>query len=185
MNDTDMKTKTLFLLFALAAPVYADEGNPQIDYRGFVALTKELEPERSRQRISEEEFLKMAAEDGVVVLDTRSKAKFDMLHIKGAKHLNFSDFTEEAMAKMIPDKNTPILIYCNNNFKSARKAMPMKSAPLALNIPTYINLRGYGYKTVYELKPNLDFHKTKIPFVGSEVENRKALQKIQELNSKR
>ena len=48
--------------------------------------------------------------------------------------------------------------------------MITKSAPLALNIPTYINLRGYGYKNVYELKPNLDIRKTRIPFAGLEVE---------------
>ncbi len=180
-----MKTKTLFLLFALTAPAFADEGNPQINYGAFVKLTTELEPERQARRITEDEFLKMADEDGVVVLDTRSKAKFDKLHVKGAKHLNFSDFTEEALTRLIPDKDTPILIYCNNNFDDAPVSMPSKFAPLALNIPTYINLRGYGYKNVYELKGFKSVKDTKIPFSGTDVEKQKALNKIQQLNSQR
>ena len=27
----------------------------------------------------------------------------------------------------------------------------LKSAPLALNVPTFINLYGYGYQNIYEL----------------------------------
>jgi len=164
-----MKPFPLLIAVALVLPLAADEGNPQIDYRAFVALTTDLEPERQEHRISEDEFLKMAAREGTVVLDTRSKAKFDKLHVKGALHLNFSDFTEEALTKLIPDKNTPILIYCNNNFADARVAMPTKSAPLALNIPTYINLRGYGYKNVYELKTYQSIHSSKIPFAGTDL----------------
>jgi len=165
-----MKAHPILIALALVAPLAADEGNPQIDYRAFVRLTGQLEPERQAHRISEDEFLRLAAQQGTVVLDTRSKAKFDMLHVKGAVHLNFSDFTEESLRKLIPDKSTTILIYCNNNFEGVGPAMVTKSAPLALNIPTYINLRGYGYKKVYELKPNLDIRSTKIPFAGTDVE---------------
>jgi len=165
-----MKLIPCILLLALSAPLMADEGNPQIDYRAFVTLTTDLESERQAHRIGEEEFLKMAAQEGTVILDTRSKAKFDKLHVKGALHLNFSDFTAEALTQLIPDKNTPILIYCNNNFADARRAMPTKSAPLALNIPTYINLRGYGYKNVYELKTYQSIHTSKIPFAGTDAQ---------------
>lgn len=169
VQPSNMKLKTLCILFALAAPLFADEGNPRIDYAAFLKMTAELEPERLANRISEEEFLNMSAKEGVVVLDTRSKAKFDKLHVKGAKHLNFSDFTQEALSKLIPDKDTPILIYCNNNFDDARFAMPSKSAPLALNIPTYINLRGYGYKNVFELRGFKSIHETRIPFDGTDL----------------
>ena len=70
---------------------------------------------------------------------------------KGAVHLNFSDFAEEKLEKVIPSKETRILIYCNNNIDSPLEALADKSLPLALNIPTYINLFGYGYQNVYEL----------------------------------
>ncbi|MCH2458294.1 MAG: rhodanese-like domain-containing protein, partial [Henriciella sp.] len=44
-----------------------------------------------------------------------------------------------------------ILIYCNNNFADDIAPVMLKRAPLALNIPTFINLHGYGYTNVYEL----------------------------------
>jgi rhodanese-related sulfurtransferase len=161
----------LLTALSFSAPLLADPGNPQIDYQGFAGLTIELAAERAERRIDEDRFLQMAGEEGTVILDTRGKAKFERRHVKGAIHLNFSDFTEEALAKLIPDKTTRILIYCNNNFDGAPVSMAAKSAPLALNIPTFINLRGYGYRNVYELKPFLDVRRTKIPFEGTEVLN--------------
>ncbi|MCH7226469.1 rhodanese-like domain-containing protein [Haloferula sp. A504] len=167
-----MKTSTACLILALAAPLAADEGNPQIDFGKFAELTANAGAEREKRRISEDKFLEMAAEEGTVILDTRSKAKFDRLHVKGAIHLNFSDFADETLAELIPDKTTRILIYCNNNFEGVGAAMITKSAPLALNIPTFLNLWGYGYRNIYELRPFLDIKKTRIPFEGSDVLNR-------------
>ena len=43
------------------------------------------------------------------------------------------------------------LIYCNNNFTDNVAPVMLKSAPLALNVPTFINLYGYGYENIYEL----------------------------------
>lgn len=40
---------------------------------------------------------------------------------------------------------------------------------LALNIPTYINLYGYGYKNVYELSELVSIHDSRIQFEGTEV----------------
>ena len=55
------------------------------------------------------------------------------------------------------DAGRPILIYCNNNFRNDRAPVPMKAAPLALNIQTFINLVGYGYPNVWELADVVDF----------------------------
>jgi len=90
-------------------------------------------------------------EPGTIILDTRSKAAYEARHIKGAVHLNFSEFTEEKLKKVIPSKDTKVLIYCNNNFIGDPMWMARKAAPLALNIPTFINLYGYGYKNIFEL----------------------------------
>jgi rhodanese-related sulfurtransferase len=126
--------------------------NPQIDYPGFVQLSSDLEKLRAKRRVPLEAFQKMAKAKNTIILDTRSKAAFDEVHLADAVHLNFSDFTEQKLAKVIPNKNTRILIYCNNNFEQvSTPALLMKSAPLALNIPTFINLHGYGYENVYEL----------------------------------
>ena len=74
-----------------------------------------------------------------------------MGHIDGAVHLNFSDFTDAKLAETIPSKATRILIYCNNNFVDDVAPVPVKRMELALNVPTFINLYGYGYQNIYEL----------------------------------
>ncbi len=130
------------------APQYQ---SAKVDYSGFVNLTNEVEAYRQKRRLSFKDFKKMSQEPGVIILDTRSREMYDSKHIKGAVHLNFSDFTQEKLAKVIPSKDTKILIYCNNNISLDPKYFAMKSLPLALNIPTFINLYGYGYKNIYEL----------------------------------
>ena len=105
-------------------------------------------------------------EANTIVLDTRSAAKFALLHVKGAVHLNFSEITTDSLAKLIPTKDTRILIYCNNNFDNAPVAFRSKSPGMALNIPTFITLHAYGYENIYELGPLLDVKKTRISLVG-------------------
>ena len=71
---------------------------------------------------------------------------------KGAVNLPFSDFTDEKLRKIIGEsKARMILIYCNNNFSDNLVPIPLKRAPLALNIPTFITLVGYGYTNIWEL----------------------------------
>ena len=123
-----------------------------IDYPGFLKLTMELQDYRRTRTIDLPTYAKMLKEEGVLLLDSRSKSAFQTIHLKGAVHLNFSDFTEEKLAAVIPSKDTKILIYCNNNFRNAGPAMAAKSLNLALNIPTFINLYGYGYENIYELR---------------------------------
>ncbi|MBB5352491.1 rhodanese-related sulfurtransferase [Haloferula luteola] len=159
----------LISMFGLGRSAMADEGNERIDYQGFQELVEKVDAVRQKQRVDEEAFLRMAAEEGTVILDTRSKEKFDARHVKGALHLNFSDFSEKSLAELIPDKSTRILIYCNNNFVGDPYAMFGKLAPLALNIPTFIHLYGYGYERVYELEPDLPLVSTRIPFEGKMV----------------
>ena len=123
-----------------------------VNYPGFLNLTEEVAEYRESRLVTLEKFVELADSDEAIILDTRSKAAFDAGHIKGAVHLNFSDFTETSLAEVIGDKTRPILIYCNNNFADNAPPVMEKKAPLALNIPTFINLYGYGYKNIYELR---------------------------------
>ncbi|MCW1916747.1 rhodanese-like domain-containing protein [Luteolibacter sp. GHJ8] len=170
-----MKTTCLVLaaaglaLMAAGVSLGEEPPNPKIDYSGFRTLAKRLDRVRQERRLSEDEFLRAAEKPGVVVLDARSRDKYEQIHIKGAVHLAFTDFTEEALAKIIPAKDTKVLIYCNNNFTGERANFADKRAPVALNIPTFINLHAYGYTNVYELGPLLDVKTTKIPFAGKSV----------------
>ena len=147
----------------------AEPPNPKIDQAGFVALVQDVAEKRQESRISEERFLAMAAEAGTVILDARTKDKYENIHIKGALHLAFTDFTEDALAKVIPDKTTRILIYCNNNFVGEEANFPSKMVKVALNSQTFVNLHAYGYTNVFELGPLLNVRTTKIPFEGKMV----------------
>ncbi len=141
--------------------------NPQIDYDRFLQDARVVAKLRQERRVTEEQFIEMAKDPKTIVFDARSTAKYQMLHIKGAKHLSLPDITEAELAKVIPNKNSRILIYCNNNFENEPQAFPMKMAPTSLNIYTFNTLYGYGYKNVYELGPLIDIKKTKLPFEGT------------------
>ncbi len=53
--------------------------------------------------------------------------------------------------------------------KSVDPLTNFKGVSLALNIPTYINLYGYGYKNVYELGEMIDVKDFRIAFEGSDL----------------
>jgi hypothetical protein len=166
-----MKASIASIVIALSvAGLFAAETgkkNPIIDYGGFLQNAQKIQAYREKRRVSEERFVELSKHPGTVILDTRSAAKFAQIHVRGATHLNFSDITETALAKSIPDKETPILIYCNNNFRGDPVNLESKMAPAALNIPTFITLYTYGYRNVYELEPLLDLEATVIPMERS------------------
>jgi hypothetical protein len=144
--------------------------NPAIDMKGYLAVAQQAAKHRESHRLTEEDFLRMSKEEGVIVLDCRSKEKYDQLHIKGAINLSFPDIAVETLKNTLPDKSARILIYCNNNFKGARKFVAdggpfITKAPTAsLNLSTYIALYNYGYQNVYELGPQLDPEQSKLTF---------------------
>ena len=165
--------KITFLTVALlAAPIVhaADPiKNPLIDYGGFRQIAANVQPVREQRRLTEVQFAEMAAESGTIVLDARSADKYALRHITGAVSLPFTDFSEDSLAKVIPAKNTRVLIYCNNNFRGAPRSMFDKKPSASLNISTYIGLATYGYTNVYELGPLLDVNTTRLSFSGTEV----------------
>ena len=144
--------RLLLALSLIAASPAASPANPQIDYAGFASLTNRVAPDRARRLLSFGDFKRKAARKDALILDARSKDAFAEGHIVGAVNLPLTDFTAESLAAVIGDNtNRPILIYCNNNFRNHTRPVPLKAAPLALNIQTFINLYGYGYRNVFEL----------------------------------
>ena len=141
--------------------------NPSIDMKGFLLISKEAAQYREPRRLTEEEFIRMSQEPGTIILDARSKQKYEELHIKGAINLSFPDITIESLNSLIPDKNTRILIYCNNNFRGAEGPFPSKNVMASLNLSTYISLYTYGYRNVYELGPLIDIKASKLEFETS------------------
>lgn len=136
----------------------------------------------------------MSKEPDAIIFDSRSDFRYNRIHIKGARHLSFTDFTQDNLRKVIPSVDTKILIYCNNNFEGNQTdfaskmfvpgAVPSgdvltsqfqvqeKPRMMALNIPTYVNLYGYGYRNVYELDELVDVKDPRIEFEGSIVMKR-------------
>jgi hypothetical protein len=145
--------------------------NPRIDYDGFLRDAAEVAELRASRRISETTFLEMAADPNTIILDARSREKYDLLHIKGAKNLSLPDMTAAELASLIPDSNTRILIYCNNNFENEPVALPTKAASSSLNIYTFNVLYSYGYRNIYELGPYIDIRQSRLPFAGSLVDH--------------
>lgn len=191
-----MNTKILaasFMLLLGSAVVAQDNTYPKakVSFDDFRNLVAEVENHREKRLIDLDTFLKMSKEPGVIILDSRSTFRYERIHVKGAKHLSFTDFTQDNLGKVIPSFETTILIYCNNNFDgnqtdfASKVAMPInrsgdiitaqfnsqeKPLMMALNIPTYINLYGYGYHNVYELNELVNVNDPRITFEGSIVE---------------
>jgi hypothetical protein len=139
--------------------------NPNIDMQGYLKAAADAASYRESRRLTEDEFIAMSREPGAIILDARSKEKYDTLHIKDAVNLSFPDITVESLKRVLPDQDARILIYCNNNFVGEQNAFPTKMAVASLNISTYIALYSYGYRNVYELGPLLDINKSRLEFV--------------------
>lgn len=172
--------------FLFSARAQSGEESPFVNYDQFEQLVKEVKEHRKSRLLSIEDFNKKSQKKNTVILDTRSKAMYDAKHIKGAIHLNFADFTQESLDNLLGSKDVAILIYCNNNFEDDIEFFPTKASgpsdraslddttpiTLALNIPTYINLYGYGYKNVYELNELISIFDGRVQFEGTEVDDR-------------
>lgn len=155
----------------------------KVSFQDYETLITEVKNHRAERLISLSEFLKKSQDENTIILDTRSKLMYDRKHVKGAVHLNFSDFNQNSLKRLIPDLNTKILIYCNNNFSDdainfmSKTVLPLsinnneKEVMLALNVPTYINLYGYGYKNVYELEDHISVLNKQIQLEGTTVLN--------------
>jgi rhodanese-related sulfurtransferase len=154
------------ITFATAAPNGPRPGtSEQIDYQGFQSLTQEVHAYRAGRLVTLAQFQTMAREPNTIILDARSADAYAQGHIDGAVNLSLTDFTAPALAAVLKNPNTRILIYCNNNFENNIAPVVLKSAPLSLNIQTFINLYGYGYKNVYELGDVVNFNDPKVRWV--------------------
>jgi phage shock protein E len=171
-EEARMRTVGLAVAFVLASGTGALAGspgidNPAIDMAGYLKAATEAARHRETRRVSEDEFLRLSGEAGTIVLDARSRAKYDELHVKGAVNLSFPDIAIATLQRTIPDKSTRILIYCNNNFRNAPGPFPSKLPSASLNLSTYIALYNYGYRNVYELAPVVDLDASKLSFESS------------------
>ena len=169
-----MRIRALLLIIGMAcgAPFAGAQDksggvNPAIDMEGYLRVAAEAARHRETRRLTEEDFIRMSREPGTVILDARSRQKYDELHVSGALNLSFPDIAVESLGRVLPDKGIRVLIYCNNNFRGAERPFPTKMAIASLNLSTYIALYSYGYRNVYELGPLIDVQTTRLELVSS------------------
>lgn len=169
MNKFLLHLAFVILAVFCAGPTFAEQSqipNRLIDATAFLRDVSEAQDIREKNRITEDEFINMQKDPGTLVLDARSLDKYRLMHVAGAKHLAFTDFTERSLAAVIPHKDTRVLIYCNNNIENEQAAFPAKAAAAALNLSTFTSLYSYGYKNVFELGPVIDPAGSKLKFEG-------------------
>ena len=160
---------TALCLLTFSAHAETQIPNRLIDYSGFLRNAREVNAVRESRRLTEDQFLQAMSEPGVVILDARSAAKFNLRHLRGAVNLSLPDFTAAELAKIIPSRDSKVLIYCNNNFLGSDRAFPSKAPAASLNISTYVTLATYGYTNIYELGPLIDVKTSTLPFEGDEI----------------
>ncbi len=171
-----MKNFIKFLLFLLITlPMLSQEKNnipkSNVDFDAFIELSEEIKTYRKSHLVTLDTFISYLEDENTVLLDTRSEAAYMRKHIKGAIHINFSDFTKKKLSEKIASKNTRILIYCNNNIAGDPINFASKKVELVLNIPTFVNLYRYGYKNVYELSSLVSAEDKRLSFEGSDVDH--------------
>src|SRR5215207_5202104 len=76
--------------------------NPAIDMKGYLRTAREAAKHRESRRLSEEDFVKMSREPGVIILDARSRDKYDELHMAGAINVSFPDITLASLESRLP-----------------------------------------------------------------------------------
>lgn len=194
MKRTNLVVLLLVILASLESPMAFGQNKKyrqaKVSFDDFKELVLQVEPHRAQRLIDFATFQKKSKEPNTIILDSRSAFRFERIHLKGAKHLAFTDFTQDNLANVIPNKDTTILIYCNNNFEgdevdfASKVAWPGKPETardrietqmrvqekprmMALNIPTYVNLFGYGYRNVFELDELLDVKDPRVVFEGT------------------
>lgn len=193
MKATLFGLSVTLLLINAAGAQPTNYPKAKVSFEDFKGLVAEVEAHRATRLIDLDTFLEMSREPGVIILDSRSTFRYERLHLKGAKHLSFTDFTQDNLGQVIPSFETKILIYCNNNFEgnqvdfASKVAVPRprparaeasqfaaqaKPIMMALNIPTFINLYGYGYHNVYELNELVNVNDARIAFEGTVAEQK-------------
>lgn len=84
----------------------------------------------------------MEKQSGTVMLDVRHDDEFKKGHIPNAVWLENESITAESAAKVIPSKDTPVIVYCRTGKRSAEAAH---------------KLSDLGYKKVYNMGGIIDW----------------------------
>jgi rhodanese-related sulfurtransferase len=65
---------------------------------------------------------------GAILLDARERKEFQVSHLKNALFVGYQKFDVKKTAKMLPDKNATIVVYCTLGVRSEDIAEKLKKA---------------------------------------------------------
>ena len=93
--------------------------------------------ESAYQQITQEKAKEMMDAQEVIILDVREQDEYDSGHIPGAVLLPVGMIDEDTAAKVIPEKDSTVLVYCRSGNRS-------KTASAALVDLGYTNIYEFG-----------------------------------------
>ena len=74
-------------------------------------------------RITFEEAKNMLDEGGCIMFDVRTDEEFFTGHAEGAVNFDVDTINDESAAELIPNKDTPIIVYCKTGQACRRSAV--------------------------------------------------------------
>jgi rhodanese-related sulfurtransferase len=84
---------------------------------GFLKLAEDAR--RRIHEISVESTLeRLAAEEGVRLIDVREDHEWEAGHARGAEHLS-KGIIERDIERIVPEKGTELIVYCGGGYRSA------------------------------------------------------------------
>ena len=68
--------------------------------------------------ISATELRMLQAQENVIIIDSREQKEFNVSHISSAIFVGYDHFSLEEFSETIPEKDTPIVVYCTLGIRS-------------------------------------------------------------------
>lgn len=176
MKSPVKTTAKLFLSACLCAtlPAWSAHSAPNLAAPDF----RQAEEWLQEHRLSEDAFIRLSREPGTVVLDVSDGETYRLLHVAGARHLTWQELADaDAVGKVLPDRETRILIYENNNYRTVRRRFETHQSMAAEfseerrssgeNVAVCRALQRHGYRHIYELAPYVRIDRSQLPLVAS------------------
>ena len=138
-----MLTQLLMAVLLTGAP--KDGGVKEIPPREFFENAAAAVKSGRLTATTSEQLLAWQKTGSVVLIDLRNEKSFKLRHLKGAVNVPLSELTEEKLKAVIPEKNSQVVVYCDNNFNPTRMI-----AATTMGAPAIQQL---GYSKVSTLEP--------------------------------
>lgn len=150
-----MRIKYIALIIAALFIPIAASAEPkakiekEIDYEAYYKKAGELNSLRKERTIGVNKLLEMKEDKKTIILDVRSKLSYECSHIDGAINIPYSDIKEGTLESIIPNKDTRVVIYCDNGIEE------MITRVMPLSMQAFPLLYQLGYQNIYELESSV------------------------------